>query len=53
VVELAGSEPEAELLCSLLRSADIESLSRRDTYQWYCPIAGHARLGMKGTITVR
>ena len=24
VVEIAGSEPEAELLCSLLRSADIE-----------------------------
>jgi hypothetical protein len=28
VVEVAGSEPEAELLCSLLRSADIECLSR-------------------------
>jgi len=28
VVEVAGTEPEAELLCSLLRSADIECLSR-------------------------
>ena len=28
VVEVAGSEPEAELLCSLLRSAGIECLPR-------------------------
>jgi hypothetical protein len=28
VVEVARSEPEAELLCSLLRSAEIECLSR-------------------------
>ena len=28
VVESAGSEPEAELLCSVLRSADIECLPR-------------------------
>jgi hypothetical protein len=28
VVEVAGNEPEAELLCSLLRGAGIECLSR-------------------------
>jgi Putative prokaryotic signal transducing protein len=28
VVEVAGTEPEAELLCSLLRSAGIECLPR-------------------------
>jgi hypothetical protein len=28
VVEVAGSEPEAELLCSVLRSAGIECLPR-------------------------
>jgi hypothetical protein len=28
VVQVAGSEPEAELLCSLLRSADIDCLPR-------------------------
>ena len=28
VVEVAGSEPEAELLCSLLRSAGIECVPR-------------------------
>ena len=28
VVEVAGTEPEAELLCSLLRSAGINCLSR-------------------------
>ena len=28
VVEVAASEPEAELLCSLLRSADIDCLTR-------------------------
>jgi hypothetical protein len=28
VVEVAGSEPEAELLCSVLRSADIECFPR-------------------------
>jgi len=28
VVEVAGNEPEAELLCSLLRDAGIECLSR-------------------------
>jgi Putative prokaryotic signal transducing protein len=28
VVEVAGSEPEAELLCSVLRSAGIECLTR-------------------------
>ena len=28
VVEVAGTEPEAELLCSLLRSADIRCLAR-------------------------
>jgi plastocyanin len=29
------------------------NLDQPGTYQWYCPIAGHAKLGMKGTITVR
>jgi Putative prokaryotic signal transducing protein len=28
VVEIAGNEPQAELLCSLLRSADIDCLPR-------------------------
>jgi Putative prokaryotic signal transducing protein len=28
VVDTAGSEPEAELLCSVLRGADIECLAR-------------------------
>jgi plastocyanin len=28
-------------------------LNQPGTYQWYCPISGHAKLGMKGTITVR
>ena len=28
VVEVVGSEPEAELLCSLLRSADIDCIPR-------------------------
>jgi hypothetical protein len=28
VVEVAGNEPEAELICSLLRSAGIECLAR-------------------------
>ena len=28
IVEVAGSEPEAELLCSVLRGAGIECLSR-------------------------
>jgi hypothetical protein len=28
VVEVAGNQPEAELLCSLLRSADIKCLAR-------------------------
>jgi hypothetical protein len=29
VVKVVGSEPEAELLCSLLRSADIECVLRQ------------------------
>jgi Putative prokaryotic signal transducing protein len=29
VVKVVGSEPEAELLCSLLRSADIECTPRQ------------------------
>jgi hypothetical protein len=29
VVEVAGSQPEAEMLCSLLRSADIRCLARQ------------------------
>jgi hypothetical protein len=29
VVKVVGTEPEAELLCSLLRSADIECASRQ------------------------
>jgi plastocyanin len=29
------------------------NLDKPGTYQWYCPIPGHEKLGMKGTITVR
>ena len=32
VVEVAGSEPEAELLCSLLRSAGISCTRRQTNY---------------------
>jgi uncharacterized cupredoxin-like copper-binding protein len=28
-------------------------LHQPGTYQWYCPISGHAKLGMRGTIAVR
>jgi hypothetical protein len=34
VVEVAGTEPEAELLCSLLRSAGIAAVDQPRSRRW-------------------
>jgi uncharacterized cupredoxin-like copper-binding protein len=53
---IRGPSGERQLASNLAPGAsgtlDV-NLDQPGTYQWYCPVPGHAKLGMKGTITVR
>jgi uncharacterized cupredoxin-like copper-binding protein len=53
---IRGPRCERQLASNLAPGASgtlAVNLDQPGTYQWYCPVAGHAKLGMKGTITVR
>jgi plastocyanin len=53
---IRGPSGERQLASNLAPGAsgtlDV-NLDQPGTYQWYCPVPGHAKLGMKGPITVR
>jgi uncharacterized cupredoxin-like copper-binding protein len=54
-IEVEGPDGESELENELAPGESGElsvDLSKPGTYEWYCPVANHKDLGMKGEITV-
>lgn len=53
---LAVEAPAGEVRTRVLAAGDAEALrvelDRPGRYRWYCPVDGHARRGMRGTIAV-
>ncbi len=50
-IEGAGIEEETEVLDGG-GSATLEADLKAGSYEWYCPVANHADIGMKGKLTV-
>jgi uncharacterized cupredoxin-like copper-binding protein len=51
-IEGLGSEARSATIQGGQSTTLTVDLAKKGTFTWYCPIDGHRRLGMQGTITV-
>ncbi|HVS29709.1 MAG TPA: cupredoxin domain-containing protein [Solirubrobacteraceae bacterium] len=48
-----GSELKSATVAAGAKTSLTTANLKPGTYQWYCPIDGHKKLGMQGTLTVK